>query len=191
MRTGNVIDIPGYAAGTWVIDPVHSDVGFSARYMVVSKVRGRFRHVSGQVTTSLDPEDVTVKATIDLTSIDTGNEQRDTHLQSPDFLDAARNQTMEYLGQRLRRAGDTWMLDGKLSLNGTTRALPLWVESHGFGRDNSEALVAGFSARGQISLRDFGIPFAASLPGGGAVVGDKVEIHLEVRLIASPGDHEA
>jgi polyisoprenoid-binding protein YceI len=95
--------------------------------MMVSKVRGRFSRFDGQVVTTPDPADVTVTATIDLTSIDTGNQRRDDHLRSADFFDVARNPTMHYQGRGLRRVDDEWVLDGELTLNYTTKAVPGWA----------------------------------------------------------------
>lgn len=85
MSTETTIDIPGYTAGEWTIDPAHSEVGFTVRHMMVSKVRGRFRGFEGTVVTTMDPADVAVTATIDLSSIETGNQDRDNHLRSTDF----------------------------------------------------------------------------------------------------------
>src|SRR6516164_7883260 len=110
---GTLTGIPGYVAGTWSIDPVHSEVGFTARHMMVSKVRGRFRTFSGQIVTGASPLDSSVSAEIDLTSIDTGNEQRDGHLKSPDFFEVETYPTMTYQSTGIRPHGDGYLLDGK------------------------------------------------------------------------------
>src|SRR5688500_16370238 len=87
--TTSTVDIPGYVAGRWQIDPLHSEVSFTVRHLMISKVHGRFRTVEGVIVTTADPAASSVTATIDLASVDTGSEQRDEHLRSPDFLDVA------------------------------------------------------------------------------------------------------
>src|SRR5450755_3275373 len=94
--------IPGYVAGKWSIDPVHSEVGFSVRHMMVSKVRGKFTKFSGELVTKDDLLASTVTAEIDLTSIETGAEQRDAHLRSPDFFDTANHPLMTYRSAGIR-----------------------------------------------------------------------------------------
>src|SRR5665213_153542 len=94
--TSTIATVPGYISGTWVIDPVHSDVGFTVRHMMVSKVRGRFARFEGQIVTGENPVDSTVTASIDLTSIDTNNAQRDEHIRSADFFEVETYPTMTY-----------------------------------------------------------------------------------------------
>ena len=97
--------IPGYVAGTWEIDPVHSEVGFTARHMMVSKVRGRFTTFSGEIVLGESPAQSSVTATIDLTSINTGNEQRDQHIRSADFFEVNKYTTMTYRSTGIRARG--------------------------------------------------------------------------------------
>ena len=99
--------IPGYAAGTWSIDPVHSTVEFAVRHMMVSKVRGKFRTFSGTLVTGENPLESSVTAEIDLNSIDTGQEQRDNHIRSADFFEVETYPTMTYRSTGLRQDGDT------------------------------------------------------------------------------------
>jgi len=127
--------VPGYVAGTWSIDPVHSEVGFTVRHMMVSKVRGKFRTFSGQLVTGDDPLGSSVIAEIDLSSIDTGNEQRDAHIRSADFFEVETYPTMTYRSTGVRRHGDGHVLDGELTLKGVTREVPLVLELNGFGPD--------------------------------------------------------
>src|SRR5215472_1439892 len=110
--------IPGYVTGTWTIDPTHSEVGFSARHLMVSKVRGRFTKFSGELITADDPLASSVTAEIDLASIDTGHEQRDGHLRSNDFFDVANYPRMTYRSTGLRQVGDHYVLIGELTLKG-------------------------------------------------------------------------
>src|ERR1700719_5036592 len=108
--------IPGYTAGSWTIDPVHSEVGFSVRHMMVSKVRGKFTSFSGELITGQDPSDSSVTAEIDMASIDTGNEQRDGHIRSADFFEVETYPTMTYRSTGVRPHRDGFILDGKLTL---------------------------------------------------------------------------
>src|SRR6202023_449777 len=108
--------VPGYTAGTWTIDPVHSEVGFSVRHMMISKVRGRFGVFGGDIVTGESPLDSSVTATIDLSSIDTGNEDRDNHLRSADFFEVDAHKAMTFRSTRVRRDGEDYVVDGELPL---------------------------------------------------------------------------
>lgn len=175
--------IPGYLAGTWDIDATHSDVSFSVRHLMVSKVRGRFNGVSGRLITGADLLDSEVTAEIDVTSFDTGNAQRDEHIRSADFLHAAQFPTMTYRSTGLRWDGDELVVDGELTLHGITRAVPLTVELTGFGPDPYGGTRAGFSASTKINRKDFGIDTELPLDGGGVVVGDTVQISLDIEAV--------
>jgi polyisoprenoid-binding protein YceI len=166
MSTSAETQIPGYVVGTWAIDPVHSEIGFSVRHLMVSKVRGRFRTFEGQIVTAEKPLDSKATLTVDVGSIDTGNQQRDDDLRSGTFLDAA-----------------NYLVDGDLSLHGVTRPITLQVEVNGFGPDPFGGTRCGFSARGELSRKDFGIDIDMPLDGGGVVLSDKIELHLEVEAI--------
>jgi polyisoprenoid-binding protein YceI len=184
--TGTATGIPGYVAGTWAIDPVHSEVGFAARHMMVSKVRGKFRTFSGQLVTGADPLGSSVTAEIDLASVDTGHDQRDAHMRSADFFDVENYPTMTYRSTGVRANGDGYVLDGELTLKGVTKEVPLTLELNGFGPDPYGGTRAGFSATGEINRRDFGVNFHAVMETGGAVVSDKVTIHLEIEAVLQP-----
>jgi polyisoprenoid-binding protein YceI len=181
--TTTTTEIPGYVAGTWTIDPVHSDVSFTVRHMVVSKVRGFFRTVEGTLVTGENPEESSVTATIPLDSIDTNNEQRDAHIKSADFFEVEKYPTMTYQSTGVRRDGDDWYLDGDLTLKGVTKQVPLALEINGFGPDAYGGYRAGFSAKGEINRRDFNVDFSATMETGGLVVGDKVTILLEIEAV--------
>jgi polyisoprenoid-binding protein YceI len=181
--TDTVTGIPGYTAGTWTIDPVHSEVGFSVRHMMVSKVRGRFTTFSGEIVAGADPLDSSVTAEIALDSIVTGQEQRDAHIRSADFFDVANHPTMTYRSTGVRHHGDGYVVDGKLTLKGVTRDVPLALELNGFGPDAYGGTRAGFTATAEISRSDFGITYNAAIEGGGVVIGDKVTIQLEIEAV--------
>jgi polyisoprenoid-binding protein YceI len=167
--------------GTWDIDPVHSDVSFAVRHMMVSKVRGRFGSFAGSIVTGADLLDSSVTATIDLDSVDTGSEQRDGHLKSPDFLDVAQFPTMTFRSTALRADGADHVLHGELTLHGVTRPVSLELEVTGSGPDAYGGTRAGFSAAGTINRRDFGIDITMPLDGGGVVVADKIQIQLDIQ----------
>lgn len=177
--------IPGYVAGTWTIDPVHSEVGFVVRHMMVSKVRGKFATFSGEIVTGQDPLGSSVTATIDLASISTGNDQRDAHIRSADFFEVETYPTMTYRSTGVRVDGDYYVLDGQLTLKGVTKDVPLRLELNGFGPDAYGGTRAGFSATAEINRRDFGVDFNAAMETGGVVVSDKVTIELEIEAILS------
>jgi len=177
------LEIPGYVAGTWDLDPVHSHIGFVARHLMVSKVRGKFRTFSGTLVTGENPLESSVTAEIDLNSIDTGQEQRDNHIRSADFFEVETYPTMTYRSTGLRQDGDDFVLEGQLTLKGVTRDVPLRLELNGFGPDAYGGTRAGFTATGEINRRDFGVNFTAVMETGGAVVSDKVTLHLEVEAV--------
>ena len=174
-------EIPGYVAGTWAIDPVHSEVGFSVRHMMVSKVRGKFEKVEGTFTTGADPLQSTVTATIDASSITTSHNDRDNHVRSEDFLHVEKHPTITFVSTGVRQDGDDFLLEGNLTIKEVTRPVTLHLELNGFGPDPFGGTRAGFSAKGEISRKDFGVNFNGVIPGtNGAVVSDKVSLDLEV-----------
>ncbi|MGH3301908.1 MAG: YceI family protein [Streptosporangiaceae bacterium] len=175
--------IPGYEAATWTIDPVHSEVGFSVRHMMVSKVRGRFTKFSGEIVTGADPLQSSVRAEIDLSSIDTGQEQRDNHIRSADFFEVETYPTMTYTSRGIRVKDGEYVADGELTLKGVTRNVPLRLELNGFGPDPFGGYRAGFTATGEINRRDFNVSFSAPMANGGVVVADKIQLHLEIEAV--------
>ena len=175
--------IPGYVAGTWTIDPVHSEVGFAVRHMMVSKVRGRFNTFSGKLVTGENPLASSVTADIDLASIITGNEQRDAHIRSADFFEVETYPTMTYRSTGIRRDGGDYVVDGELTLKGVTRNVPLKLELNGFGPDPFGGTRAGFTATGELNRRDFNVNFTAPMQNGGVVVSDKILLNLEIEAV--------
>jgi polyisoprenoid-binding protein YceI len=175
--------IPGYVAGTWDIDATHSDVSFSVRHLMVSKVRGRFNGVSGRLVTGAELADSSVTAEIDVNSFDTGNAQRDEHIRSADFLHAAQFPTMSYRSVGLRWEGDDLVVDGELTLHGITRPVALTVELTGFGPDPFGGTRLGLSATTKINRKDFGIDIELPLDGGGVVIGDTVQTSLDIEAV--------
>jgi polyisoprenoid-binding protein YceI len=175
--------IPGYEAATWNIDAVHSEVGFSVRHMMVSKVRGRFTAFSGQIVTGTDPTASSVTAEIELASINTGNEQRDEHIRSADFFEVETYPTMSYRSTGVRAVDGEYIVDGELTLKGVTKNVSLNLELNGFGPDPYGGTRAGFTATGEISRSEFNVSFNAPMASGGVVVSDKVTLHLEIEAV--------
>jgi polyisoprenoid-binding protein YceI len=183
MTTAATTSIPGYLAGVWDIDPVHSDVSFTVRHMMVSKVRGRFATFSGQIVTGDDVTDSSVTALIHPASIDTGNKQRDAHVRSADFFDVENHPLWTFRSTGVRVDGDGLVVDGELTIKGVTRSVPLALEVNGVGPDGSGGTRAGISASTTIDRNDFGVDIKMPLDGGGVVVGDKVQINLEIEAV--------
>ena len=175
--------IPGYEAATWNIDPIHSEVGFSVRHMMVSKVRGRFTTFSGQFVTGDNPADSSVTAEIDLSSINTGQEQRDEHIKSADFFEVEKYPTMTYKSTGIRVEDGEYIVDGDLTLKGVTKSVPLHLELNGFGPDPFGGTRAGFTATGELNRRDFNVTFNAPMANGGVVVADKIQLQLEIEAV--------
>ena len=178
--TTTALDIPGYVAGTWDIDPAHSEVGFVVRHLVVTKVRGRFADFSGSIVTAADPLESSIDISIDLNSITTNQEQRDGHLRSADFFEVETYPTMTYKASGARQDGDKFVLDGELTLKGVTKVVPLTFELNGIGQNPmTGGTVAGFSATASINRKDFNVTFEG-VQNGIAIVSDKIDIHIEV-----------
>src|SRR5271155_5028955 len=129
MTTLTATEIPGYVAGTWNIDPAHSDVSLTVRHMMVSKVRGQFERFSGQIVTADDPLGSTVVALVDATSFKTNNVDRDNHIRSADFLEVDKYPTLEFRSTGLRASGaEEYALDGELTVHGVTRPVTFRLE---------------------------------------------------------------
>ena len=182
------VEIPGYVAGTWAIDPVHSEVSFVVRHMMVSKVRGRFDTFEGTIVTAEDPLKSSVTASVDLTTINTGQEQRDAHIRSADFFEVDKHPTMTFTSTGVRAHGDGFLLDGDLTLKGVTRPVTFNLEVSGFGPDAYGGTRAGFSATTEINRHDYGVSFNGPIPGvpGGVTVSEKVTITLEIEGVLQP-----
>ncbi len=169
-------------AGTYVIDPAHTEVGFVARHLIGTKVRGRFTDVEGTFTVAENPEDSTLEAVVQAASIHTNQAQRDEHLRTNDFLDVATYPTLTLTSTGLRQVGDTsWVLTGDLTIRGVTQSVDFDLEFLGEGPAMVEGKsVVAFSARTEIDRRAFGVSFNHALLDGSVVVGNKVVIEIEV-----------
>lgn len=167
--------------GTWTIDPSHSSVEFVARHLVISKVKGRFGAFSGSI--NIDPSDPlasTVEATIQVASVDTRDEQRDAHLRAPDFFDAEQFPQVTFRSTSLRRDGGGFQVDGDLTIKGVSKPVVLSLEYNGTSGDPWGGIRAAFSAATEVNRRDFGLNFDVKLDTGGALVGERIKIVLEI-----------
>ena len=175
------LSVPGYQAATWNIDAAHSEVGFSVRHMMVSKVRGKFDTFSGQFVTGEDPLGSSVTAEIELASINTGNEQRDEHIRSADFFEVEKHQKMTYRSTGVRVSDGEYVLDGELTIKGITKPVelsgivrgPVPVPNH----DGSSSDRLGLDLTTTVNRRDFGL----TGEGGAA---DDVTVEVSLELVA-------
>src|SRR5256885_13557791 len=173
------------AVSNWKIDPSHSAIHFSVRHMVVSKTRGRFTKWTGDIR--FDPENRTassVEVSIDPASIDTADAQRDAHLRSPDFFDVEKHPTATFRSTKVEdRGGDRYRITGGLTVHGVTRPVVFEATYEGSGKDPWGGERAGFLATTSIDRKDFGLQWNQALETGGLLVGEKVDLTLEVEAI--------
>lgn len=177
----DTIEIPGYKAGTWTVDPSHSEVSFSVRHLLISKVKGHFKTFDATFVTGENPLDTKVTATADVASIDTKDENRDGHLRTNDFFDAPTHPQLTFVSTGVREVGDDWKVDGDLTIKGVTKPVTFDFEFGGFGQDAYGNYKAGFEATTKINRNDFGVSWNAPLETGGVLVGDEVTITLDIQ----------
>jgi len=174
------------SANNWNIDGTHSGVNFSVRHMVFAKVRGRFGKFGGSL--DLNPADLaksSVDIQIDAASIDTGTPDRDNHLRSPDFFDVAKYPQLTFKSRKVERKGDTeYKVTGDLTIRDTTREVVLDVEFGGTGKDPWGNQRLGFTASARIDRKEFGLKWNQVLEAGGVLVGEKIDIEIELQAVA-------
>jgi polyisoprenoid-binding protein YceI len=177
--------VPGFVVGTWDIDPVHSEVSFVVRHMVVSKVRGRFDRFEGTIVTADDPLQSSVEATINAASINTNQEQRDAHIRSADFLDVDNHPEITFRSLAVRPRGDNFLVEGDLTIRGVTKPVTLELEVNGFTPDPYGGTRAGFTATTEINRQDFEVSYNGPIPGAdnAMVLSDKVTLNIEVEAV--------
>ena len=175
--------IPGYVAGTWTLDPAHSEVSFSVRHLAISKVRGTFEKFDVTVVTAENPEDSTLTASIDIASVNTNQAQRDEHLRTSDFFAADEFPTMTFVSTGLRHDGEDFYLDGDLTLRGVTKAISIKGEFGGIITDGYGQTKAGASGTVKLNRKDFGVNWNAAIEGGGLTLGDEVTVTIEGQVV--------
>ncbi|MGE5829720.1 MAG: YceI family protein [Micromonosporaceae bacterium] len=183
LPTRTVDGAPVPQPGTFTLDSAHTTVGFVARHLMVSKVRGAFGQVSGEVTIGANPLDSTVQARIAAASIDTGQPDRDQHLRGTDFLDVERFPELTFTSRQVSRRGDTYVVAGDLTIRDVTHEVELVVEFEGLARSPWGQEVIGFTATTEIDREDFGITWNQALETGGVLVGKKVRIEISAEAV--------
>lgn len=177
-RDYNGVQIP--VAGTYRLDPDHKRVGFVARHLMVSKVRGEFDDVTATITVAENPLESSVTATIQAASISTGQEERDAHLKGGDFLETEKYPTLEYRSTGVKSFnGNEFTVTGELTIKDVTRPVDLKVELEGVTRSPFGKDVFGFSATAEIDREDFGLTWNMALETGGVIVSRNVKIEIE------------
>jgi polyisoprenoid-binding protein YceI len=173
------------AAENWSFDVVHSSVNFWVRHLLVSKVHGRFAKWTGTlVFDEQAPENSRVEIEIDVASIDTKEPQRDTHLRSADFFDVEKYPTLKFASTKVEKTGDSeFKLTGDLTMHGVTHAVTLDVEYGGRMKHPQMGERAGFTARGSLNRKDWGITWNQALDAGGLALSDKVDLHIEIEAV--------
>lgn len=176
------------AAGTWVLDPVHSGVHFKVRHLGLSNVHGRFNRFDATLTVGATLADTRVDATIEMSSVDTNLPDRDAHLRGTDFFSADEHPVTTFRSTGIRVTGESeYALDGELTMNGVTRPVRLDVEFHGVETQPADGSThAGFSATTTVNRNDFGIDFNAPLGVDKLALGKKIGVEFELQFVAPP-----
>lgn len=167
--------------GTWTVDPGHSSIGFTARHLMVTKVRGRFNDFSGTITVGADPLSSSVEAIAQVASVTTGDANRDGHLLSADFFDAEHHPELTLRSTGISRRGADYVLHGELTIKGVTRPVDFELGFDGVATDPWGNTKAGFTAEAVVNRKDFGLEWNVALEAGGVLVSDKVTLQLDIQ----------
>lgn len=173
------------ATSKWAIDPTHSEVGFKVKHMMFTNVSGKFDNFDAQAVTETDDfSNAHISFQADIASVNTGNKDRDGHLQSGDFFDAAQFPKLEFKSTSMEQKADgEYVLKGDLTLHGVTNSVALDVEFGGIGKDPWGNTKAGFTLIGKINRKDFGLTWNAALETGGVLVSEEVRLHADVQMV--------
>lgn len=177
------------ATTKWTLDPAHSEIQFKVRHMMIANVTGKFHQFDANVETEGDDfSTAKIGFSADIDSVNTGSEQRDAHLKSEDFFDAANHPKMTFEGSSLEKTSDDqYKLEGKLTIRETTKPIVLNVEYGGMQQDPWGNTRVGFSIDGKLNRKEYGLHWHAVTEAGGIVAGDEVKIHAEVQFIKQQG----
>jgi polyisoprenoid-binding protein YceI len=175
---GQLLPVPG----RWIIDPGHSSLGFEARHMVVTRMRGRFRSFSGEFQIEEEPEKSWVEVSIAAASLDTTNDAADESLKSERFLDVQRFPTLHYRSSEVTHVeGNRWQVDGTLTIKEISRPITLDATFEGaVAVARAVRAKMAFVATGEFDRRDYGMEFNMPVPAGGWIVGNRVRLELDV-----------
>ena len=170
---------------TWKVDPAHTEIQFKVKHLMITTVTGHFKKYNLEVVTENEDFNTASKVefTADINSIDTNNQQRDTHLKSADFFDAENHSQIKFVGKDYKSSGDEAELNGDLTIRGTTKPIKLKVEYGGTVVDPYGQTKAGFTVNGKISRKEYGLLWNAATEAGQVVVGDEIKIHCEVQIV--------
>ena len=176
---------PKYLTGTWKLEPVHSEISFQVRHLAISKVRGKFENFDVTIVTAEDPNDSTIEASIDVSSVTTGQEARDNHLRSSDFFLAEEHPHILFkaTGDDIQIDGEDFTITGDLTMRGVTLPVTLKGELGGVIDDPYGNVRAGATASTKINRQDFGVSWNAALEAGGFTLGDDVTITIELQVV--------
>jgi polyisoprenoid-binding protein YceI len=181
-RAVNGLTLP--STGTFVLDKSHTEVGFIARHLMVSKVRGRFTDFEGTIVVADDPSESSVEVIIQAASINTNDENRDKHVRTNDFLSTDEFPALTFRSTKVElSSGGDWKVNGDLTVRGVTRPIVLDVQFEGVIQDPWGNQRLGFTASGEIDRNDFGVSFNAALETGGFVVSPKVKLEIEAEAV--------
>lgn len=174
---------PAIDSGTWAFDEAHTKVGFVARHLMVSKVRGHFESFDSSVEVAEDLDESRIEVALDAASITTGSNDRDQHLRSADFLDVENHPKLIFRSTDIRQDGETWKVTGDLTIRGETRPITFDVTYEGAATDPWGNEHIGFSAYTTMTREDWGLTWNAQLEGGGWLVSKDVELEIEGQLV--------
>jgi polyisoprenoid-binding protein YceI len=180
-RQASGIELP--APGRWQIDPGHTELAFIGRHFMLTKVRGRFTGVTGAIEVAQEPGETTAEVTIDMASVESGNQARDEHLRSPDFFDTERHPTATFVGRAANWDGTQGQLDGELTIRGVTRPVTLAAEYLGYAADPWGGHRAVFTASGTLNREDWGLTWNVPLDGGGLLVSKEIRIEIDLEAV--------
>jgi polyisoprenoid-binding protein YceI len=181
-RAVNGLTLP--STGTFVLDKSHTEVGFIARHLMVSKVRGRFTDFEGTIVVADDPSESSVEVIIQAASINTNDENRDKHVRTNDFLSTDEFPALTFRSTKVElSSGGDWKVNGDLTVRGVTRPIVLDVQFEGVIQDPWGNQRLGFAASGEIDRNDFGVSFNAALETGGFVVSPKIKLEIEAEAV--------
>jgi polyisoprenoid-binding protein YceI len=176
----------------WNIDPSHSGVHFTVRHLVISKVRGSFGKYQGTVDfDEQNPAASKVAVRIDAASIDTREDKRDAHLRSPDFFDVEKFPELTFASTAVEKSDDGYRVSGELTIHGVTRPVVLEADFLGHGKDPWGNERIGFAAKATVNRKDFGLTWNQALETGGVLVGEKIEIALDVQAVKAQASERA
>lgn len=173
--------IPGYKVGTWVVDPTHTEVGFSVRHLAISKVKGKFENFDATFVTAEDPLQSTVTAKAEVASVNTNQADRDRHLRTGDFFAAEEHPELTFVSTGVRQVDGEFKVDGDLTMRGVTKPVTFDFEFGGFGEDPYGNYKVGFTATSVVKREDFGLTWNTPLEKGGVLLGSDVTIILDVQ----------